>query len=157
VNEHYITEANYYLDPRTRAKDNRWWTSLDERRGVATLEVWIEDDADAAEWFAAGFPVQGDTIEVEIEWAVCPTCDGKGSYTNPSIDCNGLSAEDFYDDPDFAEGYSSGMYDVTCGECRGKRVVPVPAHPHIRKYLGDMAEERAAHAREVAAEIRMGC
>ena len=57
-------------------------------------------------------------------FAVCPTCEGKGSHVNPSIDAHGLSSEDFAEDPDFAEDYFSGAYDVPCAECGGQRVVP---------------------------------
>lgn len=57
-------------------------------------------------------------------FAVCPTCEGRGSHVNPSIDSQGLSAEDFDEDPDFREDYFSGAYDVPCAECRGNRVVP---------------------------------
>ena len=49
----------------------------------------------------------------------CYQCDGKGTMVNPSIDAGGLSSQDFYDDPDFAEGYFSGRYDVTCSACNG--------------------------------------
>jgi hypothetical protein len=57
------------------------------------------------------------------KWIVCPVCRGEGKVVNPSIDCNGLSASDFREDPDFAEAYWSGDYDVACAGCRGERVV----------------------------------
>lgn len=67
------------------------------------------------------------TAETELpaKFEVCDTCRGKGSHVNPSIDGNGLTAEDFAEDPDFREDYFSGVYDVTCHECKGLRVVPV--------------------------------
>ena len=34
------------------------------------------------------------------KWMICPICKGEGSYVNP-IDSNGLTGEDFADDPDF--------------------------------------------------------
>ena len=58
-------------------------------------------------------------------WEVCPLCNGEGKHVNPSIDCNGLTAEDFDEDPDFAEDYMSGMYDVQCRQCGGRTTVPV--------------------------------
>lgn len=58
-------------------------------------------------------------------WEVCPVCDGRGSHVNPAIDCNGLSSEDFADDPDFEEEYFSGRYDMTCNRCGGRTTVPV--------------------------------
>jgi len=57
------------------------------------------------------------------QFAVCPTCDGNGTHVNPSIDSEGISAEQFYEDPDFEEAYFSGVYDVACAECGGQRVV----------------------------------
>jgi hypothetical protein len=57
------------------------------------------------------------------DWMVCPVCNGNGTTVNPAIDCNGLTAADFAEDPDFAEGYWSGMYDVTCRACNGLRVI----------------------------------
>ncbi len=65
-------------------------------------------------------------IEVEFpaKYQVCGVCDGKGKVVNPAIDSNGLTQEDFDEDPDFRENYFSGMYDIECPHCHGKRVVP---------------------------------
>lgn len=67
----------------------------------------------------------GEVEEVKLPTvkAVCPGCRGTGSHVNPSIDGNGLTREDFDNDPDFAEGYMRGDYDVTCQECDGANVV----------------------------------
>lgn len=69
-----------------------------------------------------------DDIEVTLpsKRIACPTCRGKGTRVNPAIDAHGLSREDFDADPDFAEAYFSGRYDVTCDECQGANVVEVP-------------------------------
>jgi len=56
---------------------------------------------------------------------VCDRCRGKGSHCNPAIDGNGLTREDFDEDPDFEESYFRGDYDVACYDCKGLRVVPV--------------------------------
>jgi len=58
-----------------------------------------------------------------INFSVCPVCRGRGTHVNPSIDSHGLSREDFENDPDFAEDYFSGVYDVVCYECDGANVV----------------------------------
>jgi hypothetical protein len=68
----------------------------------------------------------GNEHELPTKFEVCPACKGKGSTVNPSIDSHGISAEEFYEDPDFAEEYMSGMYDVGCYHCGGKRVIKVP-------------------------------
>lgn len=77
-----------------------------------TKTITWEDD-DGVEW----------ETKVPASWVVCPKCEGEGKHVNPSIDGHGLSAEDFAEDPDFAEEYLAGRYDVTCYECKGLRVV----------------------------------
>jgi hypothetical protein len=68
-----------------------------------------------------------DGIERELptRWETCDVCDGKGTHVNPNIDRNGLTAEDFAEDPDFREDYFSGRYDVSCNRCGGRKVVAV--------------------------------
>jgi len=77
-------------------------------------------------------------------WIVCPVCDGEGTTVNPDIDANGLTAEDFNEDPDFREDYMSGVYDITCAACLGNRVVK---RDRIR-VLQQNAEDRRLAARE---------
>jgi len=86
---------NYFNDPRVRRKPS---TELEK----------FEDCYEA---------------ELPKRKIVCPTCNGTGKHVNPSIDSHGLSASDFHEDPDFAESYFSGTYDVTCYECGGDNVV----------------------------------
>lgn len=62
-------------------------------------------------------------LELPGHFVVCPLCDGTGTTVNPAIDGNGLTSEDFAEDPDFAEAYWRGDYDVRCRECGGERVV----------------------------------
>jgi hypothetical protein len=105
--------------------------------------------------------IDGVEHELPTKWAVCSVCNGEGSHANPAVDCNGLSAEDFADDPDFAEGYMSGDYDVGCNRCEGRRVERVVDWAHVPKKLRK-AYERAAEAdradeAERMMEIRMGC
>lgn len=84
---------------------------FDKRKMVGVI-LWVNDD--------------GEEIETELpcKFEVCGHCRGKGTHCNPAIDGNGLTAEDFAEDPDFQEGYLEGRYDVTCEECHGERVVP---------------------------------
>jgi hypothetical protein len=96
-------------------------------------------------------------------YEVCWRCDGTGSHVNPSIDGNGISAEQFAEDPEFKEAYFSGAYDVACYECRGARVLPEVVEDGLRGiklaryrlYLRQQ-DEFAATEREHAAERRMG-
>lgn len=58
-------------------------------------------------------------------FAVCPTCEGRGTHVNPSIDAHGITAEEMDElGDDFREDYMGGVYDVACAECNGLRVVP---------------------------------
>jgi len=53
------------------------------------------------------------------KWHICPACQGEGTCVNPAIDSHGISSAEFYEDPDFAEEYFSGTFDVPCGCCKG--------------------------------------
>ena len=62
-----------------------------------------------------------------LVWVICSSCRGNGTRVNPSIDGNGISREEFDEDPDFAESYMRGDYDVQCSVCRGLgRVKEIP-------------------------------
>ncbi|MHC4400503.1 MAG: hypothetical protein ACYTG0_12570 [Planctomycetota bacterium] len=88
-----------------------------------------------------------ELVEIPACYEVCPTCRGKGSHVNPSIDDCGLSREEFDEDPQFARDYFSGRYDQRCNECGGKRVVPVPDEKRCPK---ERLEEYLEHEREQA-------
>lgn len=53
------------------------------------------------------------------KWQICPACEGEGCCVNPNVDAHGLTAEDFAEDPDFAENYFGGLYDQSCSACEG--------------------------------------
>lgn len=131
----FIEQLNYDNDARVRAA-----------REKASFVVYDDDDVEH---------------ELPTTWGVCPTCRGEGKHTNPSIDCNGLTRDDFDDDPDFADSYMSGHYDVTCYGCEGLRVVQVIDESRMSDDLRAMweADRRAdADCRAMeAAERRMGC
>jgi hypothetical protein len=89
---------------------------------------------------------------------VCPVCHGKGKYVNPAIDSQGLTREDFEEDPDFADEYKSGLYDITCQSCGGKNVILVPDDPNsdcARQLEEIMKSEYETRVTEMA-ERRMG-
>lgn len=107
-------------------------------------------------------------IDLPVRMEVCPDCDGHGVHVSPSIDGNGIGASEFHEDPDFAEAYFSGQYDVRCEVCKGLRVVPVVDRANADKddlalYDACVRVERAARrfARESylerMAERRFGC
>jgi len=86
------------------------------------------------------------TISLPAKFVVCPRCQGTGSHVNPSIDGHGLTREDFDQDPDFAEGYFRGDYDIPCATCHGERVVSVIDHERLN------AEQRAQWDEHLAQE-----
>ena len=66
------------------------------------------------------FLENGDKLILPTHWEVCPVCDGRGTHVNPSIDSGGISGETFANDPDFADSYFSGVYNVPCHHCGGR-------------------------------------
>lgn len=134
---------NYYSDHRVRAGNAN---SLLDHIDLKKMEAKFENDE--------------KEYTVKIHFAVCPTCDGKGSHVNPSIDCNGISAEDFYNDRDFAEDYMQGMYDVPCYGCKGQRVVPEIDTKQTKKDVlelyYELIEDREQYLAIQESERRMG-
>lgn len=94
--------------PDAREYNHKWYSSFNEK----TMTFIINEEGE-------------DEMTIPAKYEVCGTCDGHGSHVNPSIDSQGLTREDFDDDPDFEQDYRAGRYDVPCAECRGRRVVPV--------------------------------
>lgn len=110
----------------------------------------------------------GEDVETFVKFpahfTVCGTCEGRGTHVNPSIDSNGISEEDFEQDPDFRESYFAGRYDVTCVECGGKRVTPAINHETLSPaqaadFAAYVKAEDARAADEAADErtYRMEC
>lgn len=101
------------------------------------------------------------TITLPAKYEVCGTCGGEGKHVNPGVDSHGISPDEFREDPDFAEDYFGGVYDVTCGTCRGKRVVAVVdegrADPEHLKLHNNKLDSDASYERLCAAERRYGC
>jgi hypothetical protein len=81
-------------------------------------------------------------------WVICTLCRGEGHHVNPSIDAGGLSADDMNDDPDFAEGYRRGDYDVSCARCGGSGKVREAELAAIHEREHANAQRRREAARE---------
>lgn len=99
-------------------------------------------------------------MELPTRWEVCPTCDGRGTHVNPAIDAGGIDADMFAEDPDFADDYLAGRYDVRCMECQGRTTVRVVNEDELTPdQLRQWHEqERSVYDMyaEMAAERRMG-
>lgn len=63
-----------------------------------------------------------ETMTLPSKFVVCWRCRGRGVHDHGAFS-NGISPEEFAEDPDFREDYFNGMYDVTCTECKGRRVL----------------------------------
>lgn len=102
----------------------------------------------------------GDEKELPMHWKVCGVCGGEGKHVNPAIDAGGLS-EEMMQDEEFLDGYASGVYDVPCNRCGGKRVVPGVDWDALsddeRKAYERQLRDDADYEAERLAEIRMGC
>jgi hypothetical protein len=141
-------DDNYESDYRVRAGKRNRGRRIDEDRMVEIVTI-MDDDGYGEE-----------DHELPIKFEVCHICDGRGKHVNPSIDSHGIGAEEFYEDPDFAEEYMSGAYDVPCYCCGGRRVAAVidrdKANPAILAQLDAAEDGRREYEAECRAERRMG-
>lgn len=124
----------------------------EDERGPDGCWPAVNDPADAGAM--SDEPLER-VLMVPCKFEVCNLCDGKGTHVNPSIDAGGLSAEDFAEDPDFREDYFSGMYDIPCNKCSGKRVTPVVELPKEIQAAVDRWEEGRAEERSDSYHERM--
>jgi RecJ-like exonuclease len=107
---------------------------------------------------------EGD-IEVDLpaKYEVCGRCNGEGKHDHSAFS-NGVSREQFDEDPDFEEAYFRGDYDVVCEECKGRTTVLVVdadackaagLEKELEIYWDNCREDRMTR-REMEAERRMG-
>lgn len=140
------------------AEHGPWWKSLPEaevNERKMELTFVLEDDEG-----------EGVAHELPLKYQVCGVCRGKGHHVNPSIDADcGLTQEDFErEGPQFREDYFSGVYDVTCYGCGGKRVEFEIDEEKARrngkeallKAIGAWLDDEYEYRSLCAAERRMG-
>lgn len=110
-----------------------------------------------------------DAIELPALRIVCPRCDGDGKHVNPSIDGNGITAEEMEElGDDFREGYFSGRYDIRCECCNGEKVIdiidekecrrkgaPISIQKGWKRHL-NWSRQEAAYQAECKSERRFG-
>jgi len=137
------------MDSRDReAAFGKWYDRFDEESMMIFVTLYTDDEEEVEE-----------EVAFRARYEVCDLCSGRGSHVNPSIDAHGISAEEFYDDPDFAEEYQRGTYDVTCYRCEGRRVEPVVCDdndPALMKRLDSYLDALASGRREREAEMKYG-
>jgi len=147
-----LENYNYYNDPRVHAANkSKWYEELDEKTMTASVSIYSPCEAVAKldPNYVPDHDMEYALVSVPIKFEVCRTCGGKGKHVNPSIDSSGITGEDFDRDPDFAESYKRGDYDVRCYGCGGLRVTLVldreNCDPAVLKALDEAAREDAAY------------
>lgn len=124
-------------------------------------EVLTEARQVLGDWVLHFLSLDDKVHTVSLEWEVCGTCGGRGKVVNPSIDAHGITADEFYDDPDFAEDYHRGVYDIPCPECHGRTTSLAidlkNTNAETLRFIENWFQSEASYRREVAAERRMGC
>lgn len=74
-------------------------------------------------------------------WMVCPECHGEGRVLNEAFRGVPLE-EDLVNDAEFLDDMTSGLYDVICPCCHGKRVVEdSPAANQAREWDREAKQE----------------
>ena len=148
-----------------REKWDDWshYEELVEGEDDWTVEQWNEATEQA--WKKWLKDLGGSaTVQCETKYQVCPTCNGRGTHTNPNIDCGGITASEWAEwGPEEQDYYMSGGYDVTCSHCNGQRVIQEleyettnPLYNWCCERLQEHYEAQYEYAREVAAERRWG-
>ena len=139
-----MEEVNYFRDRRVRNAERYNNRDADEQLMVIR---WETEDAEG-EPVVHAFPAR---------FEVCPTCDGKGTHTNPSIDAGGYYPED----EDDLDAYVSGVFTQTCGTCHGKRVVLEidrrASDPALLRAYDEYLDDEVAYEAERLGELRAGC
>lgn len=120
--------------------------ALDDAERMEIEELSLEDYYESySGLFKANVEATFINATIPGGLVVCPICEGKGHYVNPSIDSQGISTEEFAEDPDFAESYVRGDYDMTCKCCNGHNVVNKLQYA---KYLARLADHREMMAEQ---------
>ena len=128
-----------------QANTPNWFSSFDESKMLATIDE-LEIDGELKE-----------DIKVVCYFEVCGTCNGKGTHVNPAVDSNGITGDEWNRDWSYEgqQDYLNGLYDVTCYECDGKRVVPEPSeHMNKRDIVRAIQDQRERDSYEARDEIR---
>lgn len=124
-----------------------WFEGFDETRMVISIALF-DDNGDE------------ELVEFPAKYEVCGLCNGRGAHVNPSIDAHGISGEEFAEDPEFAENYMTGVYDVACYRCGGDRVEAVvdeiKTSEELLARLHEYERALANDRREQEAEARWG-
>jgi hypothetical protein len=150
-----LEAANFENDPRVRAaRRGDFFKAINDTNMTVAILIFHDETEEGQEEELVWFPFRYD---------VCDVCHGRGEQVNPSIDSGGLTAEDFAEDPDFAESYFSGAYNEPCSQCSGNKVYPTLDEQRFndeQKQKMQLVEEKwradADYEAECRAERMMG-
>jgi hypothetical protein len=108
-------------------------------RNEQTIELYPTEGQDFHSTWDAEGGIYAIAVTTKI---VCPRCRGNGKIVNPNVDGHGITQEEFDEDPDFKDNYFSGVYDITCPQCKGRNVVDELDQENNPKWLLDIVEQR---------------
>lgn len=148
-----------------REKWDDWshYEELLEGKDDWTAEQW--NQATEVAWSNWLKSLGADAIVVcETKFAICPTCQGRGTHTNPNIDCGGITSSEWAEwGPEEQDHYMSGVYDVACSQCNGEKVIQEfeyetknALYNWCCERLNEHYETQYESARETAAERAWG-
>lgn len=72
---------------------------------------------------------------MDNKYQVCNRCDGEGVIVNPAVSV--WTGSDIERDPDGFDDMRAGVFNVTCPQCRGKRVTTEDDTTAYREYCDD--------------------
>ena len=152
-----VTDDNFFTQNSKTQIDMAWvqdkwedWAHYEELE--CTFKEWLKSLGGSA------------TVQCETKYEICPTCNGRGTHTNPNIDCGGITASEWAEwGPEEQDHYMSGGYDVTCYTCHGEKVVQQleydtrnPLYNWCCERLQEYYQDQYDSAREMAAERAWG-
>ena len=126
------------MDRRNYGREEVWWSEIHPSRDKVKVNLEEcnmnypeENPCEACKYnYRTGLIKDATRRECEglrwydCDWVVCDLCRGRGYYVNPGIDEYGITAEEFDEDPEFAENYHQGMFNVKCTKCSGRTTIP---------------------------------
>lgn len=124
-----LERMNFYGDRRVIASYEQQRVTVVRENGDGTVVVLVELDEDNGENDENDESDTGENagngIEytLRVDFIVCPLCRGRGYVVDPAIDCDGISDDYLRENPNFAESYHNGEFNIKCTKCEGKRVV----------------------------------
>ncbi len=143
------------------AKPYGWWQWDEEKQ-----EAWVLSEISRKQsiiYEADDHYFEDLTFSLPSNWEVCGRCNGDGAH-DPDAFSNGWTESEWAQETyEFKDDYLAGVYNVTCTQCDGKRVVPEVKKGHLndgQKVLLELyyenLREDAEYAQMCAMERRMG-